>query len=166
MPMHLNLGCGDKLIDEPGWLNVDSRKLRPEGAAFKRLDIRNIRDYIKDGSAQTVRLWDVIEHFRKPEAEKLLADCVQLLAPGGRLQIKTPCIRLLKRWAQTHDEASTALRWYGGQDYPQNVHLYVWPTDALIDLLERLGVEVGGVQEIENTNVIIEAVKHGGTDHP
>ena len=163
MPMHLNLGCGDKLIDEPGWLNVDCRKIRPESNCFKRLDIRKIRDYVKDGSCLTVRLWDVVEHFRKPDAETLLADCSLLLAVGGKLLVKTPCIRLLRAWSDAHDEMTTAFRWYGGQDYPQNAHLFVWPESALIDYIRGLGLDIESVSETEDTNLVIVAVKHG--DH-
>lgn len=165
--MHVNLGCGEKMVTQSGWLNVDSRKLRPiEGAVFKRLDMRHIRDYLKDGSVQTVRLWDSLEHVARSEAEALLRDCAAILAPGGRLEIKTPAIHLLVKWARTHDEDNTSFRWFGNQDYPENVHKYVWPMATLVDKIETFGLKVESVEEVEDTNIVVKAVKHGGTDHP
>lgn len=157
--IRLNLGCGMKFETGPEWLNVDVRKLYPGDALFWRRDLRKLDGFIKPGVVAEIKMDDVLEHFAKPEAESVLRQVVDLLEPGGRLVIKTPAIGLLIRWAKTHDEASTALRWYGGQDYPENVHKYVWPCAALESFLVELGLRVLSVDVVEDTNVFIVAEK-------
>ena len=158
--MRLNLGCGEQMIGAPGWLNVDCRKLTPPpGAAFRMMDMMSIRDYLKDNSLQTVLLRDSLEHVSKPEAEQLLADCVALLAKGGVLEIKTPALHLLLKWASCHDPMNTALRFYGNQDYPENVHKFVWPVETLHEVLKGLGMRIVSSTECEDTNMLLKAVK-------
>jgi len=157
--IRLNLGCGMKFETGPEWLNVDVRKLYPGDALFWRRDLRKLDGFIKPGVVAEIKMDDVLEHFSKPEAESVLRQVVVLLEPGGKLVIKTPAIGLLIRWAKTHDEASTAMRWYGGQDYPENVHKYVWPRAALESFLVELGLRVLSVDVVEDTNVFIVAEK-------
>lgn len=156
--LRLNLGCGTKMVDEVEWMNVDVRPLHPDTALFLRHDVRDLAGKIvRDGGAAEIRAHDVLEHLSKPEAEAFIRDCRRMLAPGGILEIKTPCIRLLRRWLETHDEMETALRWYGGNDYPENCHRFVWPEAHLLHLLRESGFRVLSVNEAEDTNLLIRA---------
>lgn len=161
--MKLNLGCGEKMRDETGWLNVDIRKLTPEFAEYLRHDIRAIREIVEDGTIEEVALIDVLEHFGKVEAEKLVADVAAILRPGGLLTLKTPVIALLIKWANNprHDELNTALRWFGGNDYPENCHRFVWPERELRALLERNRLRIASQQYAEDTNILLECRKEG-----
>lgn len=157
--MKLNLGCGTKMISEDGWLNVDSRKLHPDSALFLRHNILFIRDRVKDESCDEILLSDVLEHFGKLDGEQLLRDCHAMLEPGGMLEIKTPVIGLLTEWAKTHTELETAFRWFGGNEYVENCHRWVWPEADLLDLLRSIGFKVKSKFHQEDTNLVVKAVK-------
>lgn len=158
--LRLNLGCGQKLIDDPEWLNVDSRKIIPDTAIFLRHDIRALKgNVVQEGRVAEILAYDVLEHFSLPEARQLLADCYAMLEPGGLFTIKTPEIDLLTEWANTHDAEKTAFRWYGGNDYPENCHRFCWPQAMLITELESLGFKIESIGIQEDTNIVIVAVK-------
>lgn len=158
--MNVNLGCGEKMIEVPNWLNVDCRKLLPpKNVVFKRMNMMNIRDYLKDNSVKMFKLWDSLEHIPKKDAEKLLADCYAILAVGGEIEIKTPAIHLLLQWAKTHDETNTSFRFFGGQDYSENVHMYCWPQQDLLNYLQKLGFRIVSVNVHDDTDMLVKAVK-------
>jgi predicted SAM-dependent methyltransferase len=158
--MRLNLGCGERMIDEPDWLNVDIRKICPDTALYLRHDIRKLRGaVVADDSADEILLLDVLEHFSRPEAEGILRDCFAMLKPGSVLHIKTPVIHLLISWAISHDHENTSFRWYGGNDYPENCHKYCWAEDALLRKLTEYGFEISGIKHQEDTNIVVEAMK-------
>lgn len=158
--LRLNLGCGEKMIDHPEWMNIDNRKVAPDSAIFVRHDIRHVRANIaRDGSVDEIMLSDVLEHFRLDDAKKLLEDCYALLKPGGRCTIKTPVIGLLIKWAATHDEWNTALRWYGGNDYAGNTHQFCWPEKELVEFIRDLGFKIANRSYIEDTNLLLEVLK-------
>ena len=160
MTLRLNLGCGDKMIDHPEWMNIDNRKVAPESSIFVRHDIRHVRHNIaRDGAVDEIMLSDVLEHFRLDDAKALLADCYALLKPGGKCTIKTPVIGLLIRWAKNHTEWETAMRWYGGNDYPGNCHQFCWPENELLEYINGLGFKVVKKGYQEDTNLVLEVVK-------
>ena len=158
--LRLNLGCGEKLIDHPEWLNVDCRKIIPESAIFLRHDLRCLRgDVVADGTVAEINASDVLEHFWLGDARQLLADWHAMLRPGGVLKIKTPEVNRLIKWARNHEADNTALRWYGGNDNPHNVHKYCWPEEKLVGELKRLGFTVKSKSYAEDTNIVLECVK-------
>lgn len=159
-PLRLNLGCGDKLIDDPEWLNIDCRKIIPESAIFLRHDLRTLRgNVVQDGAVLEIMANDVLEHFWLGDAKQLLADWYAMLRDGGKLTIKTPVIEKLVVWARTHDAKTTAFRWYGGNTNPHNVHKFCWPERMLLDELKALGFELVDKRYEEDTNIVVEVEK-------
>jgi len=160
MTIKLNVGCGDKLVDGDEWLNVDCRKIYPETASFLRHDILRLKEKFRDDTADEILLSDVIEHFWKPDGEKLMQDCRDILKRGGLMTIKTPEIGLLLEYSKNRCHMDVAHRWYGGQEYSTNVHMFVWPKKQLIEFIEKvLKLKVKSVITKESTNIEIEAVK-------
>ena len=95
--------------------------------------------------------------------EKTFKEFHDALKPGGILTIKTPYIAGLIQWANDarHDEMETALRWFGGNDYPQNCHKFVWPELALKKFLKKHGLDVLKSEYLEDTNIRLTCRKRG-----
>lgn len=156
--MKLNLGCGDKM--RKGWLNVDSRPLPANGHQFLRADIRDLRGMIHAGAVEEIVAWDVLEHMPRADAEAVLRNCLELLKPGGTLEVKMPEIGALLRWSEKQqDLKAVSFRWYGQHDvdpawmYPQNVHQYCWFVNDFIATATRIGYELVQSPEFcEETN--------------
>lgn len=156
----LNIGCGEKWEIGQGWLNLDLRKLMPPpGVVYLRHDVRHLLDLLKPDSTDFIKAHDILEHLWVKDAKQLLKDCHTLLIKGGKLELKTPEIGLLIKWANTHAEEDTAFRWYGGQEYPENIHKFCWPRKSLLAELAKLGFSVEKTGEMEDTNIILTAVK-------
>lgn len=157
--MRLNLGCGEKMLLGGDWLNVDIRKLYPNGATYIRHDATRIGDLVKDGHVHELVMDDVLEHLSLPEAKDLLATCYKLMAPGAKIRVKTPCVEDLIKFCQGRDVDEIALRWYGGNDYPENCHKYCWPEKSLVAYMRSIGFVKFRVEHAEMTNMIVTAVK-------
>lgn len=105
----LNLGCGP--VQPAGWVNVDGsgraklaawlpwvdralvavKVLRP--TEFNpRVKIHNLFRPLpyRPGSVACVYAGELWEHFEYPDAVRLTADCVRVLAPGGVLRVCVP----------------------------------------------------------------------------
>lgn len=160
--MKLNLGCGHKWQFGPDWANLDIRSLTPPvGANFTQCDVRKLPEVCPPASVEFIYAHDILEHLWYLDARKLLADCYNLLQPGGSIEIKTPEISLLMEFSlkRVRDLDTIAFRWYGGQDYPQNVHQFCWPERLLVDYLTSLGFTGITRYVMEDTNVVYRAVK-------
>ncbi len=80
----LNLGSGQR--GREGWVNVD---LSPKDADC-RVDLRE-RLPFDDASARTVYTEHFLEHLDYPhDAERFLAECRRVLAPGGTIHVGVP----------------------------------------------------------------------------
>lgn len=82
------------------------------GIAYRCLDIRSSLPTL-DGPYDAITICEVLEHLDEPE--RLVADAMALLAPGGRLVVTCP-----------HDE-----------EIPDPEHVRVWGHDTLFHLLAR-----------------------------
>ena len=113
--MQLNLGCGP--YAEPGWVNVDKSwtprvsRIRPLVRVLGRAGVlseqqrmtrwpREVirRDLSKpldwpDGSARAIYSSHMVEHFERAEAQRLLEECLRVLAPKGVLRLVLPDVQ-------------------------------------------------------------------------
>jgi predicted SAM-dependent methyltransferase len=97
----LHLGCGTRLLD--GWLNSD---FSPRSTAAIRLDATKQLPF-DAATFDYVYSEHMIEHLRRPDAERLLGEINRVLRPGGRVRISTPDLdRLIAlfRPAEQHTE--------------------------------------------------------------
>lgn len=108
----LNLGCGP--VQPEGWVNVDNSNraklarylpwvdgllvrtgvLRPTEFSRKTVVVNLNRPLPwADGSVGAIYAGELLEHFVPADGERLLRQCVRVLAPGGRLRLCVPDIR-------------------------------------------------------------------------
>jgi len=80
----LHLGCGEQALD--GWLNADLVVSIP---GVVQIDARR-RLPFADDSFDLVFSEHLIEHFTYEEGERLLAELLRVLAPGGVVRLATP----------------------------------------------------------------------------
>jgi len=98
----LNLGAGRySLPQAEGWVNVDED---PETPADRHYHVPPIP--AEDASVDEIYCGHLLEHFEPQEAERLLAECLRVLVPGGRLGVVVPDTRavLARYLEQRHTE--------------------------------------------------------------
>ena len=112
----LHLGSGP--YAEPGWINVDKSRtpaisrIRPLVRMLARVGVlteqqRNTiwprevirRDLSKplpwgDNTAKAIYSSHMVEHFERAEAQRLLGECLRVLAPGGVLRLVLPDVQV------------------------------------------------------------------------
>ena len=91
MKPYLNIGCGLRYHDD--WTNVDFYAAAPEVRSHNLL--RGIP--YPDASFDAVYHSHVLEHFSKPDGEKLLRECHRVLRPGGILRVVVPDLEQIAR---------------------------------------------------------------------
>lgn len=85
--MILNLGCGNRILDNVDAINHDRVKHRPEINSVWDL---NVTPWPwKDNSADEIQLISVVEHL-KLDLVETLDECWRILKPGGTLVLKYP----------------------------------------------------------------------------
>ncbi|WP_169744257.1 class I SAM-dependent methyltransferase [Knoellia aerolata] len=136
----IHLGCGSNLLD--GWANIDIAG--PPGVV--KFDLLQPLPY-PSGAADLVFSEHFIEHVRKDQAARLLAECARFLRPGGVFRVSTPDLSVLveeyrsgrvSEWADMGwlpespcDLINEGMRLWG--------HLYVWDESELTAALVRSG---------------------------
>jgi predicted SAM-dependent methyltransferase len=146
--LRLHLGCGPNY--KPGWVNID---LFSPGADIE-LDLREALPFT---TASVVDIYSehVFEHFSYPaEINRLLAECLRVLAPGGALDIGVPdteaAIRDLyvRRDPTLIAEARTLYHppWCDLPLHQLNYHFrqerehkYAWDEETLSSVLKKAG---------------------------
>lgn len=79
--MKLNLGCCDALL--PGYINVDNQPM----PGVEVVDLRERWPW-PDGSVESIRAYDVIEHL--PDKIQTMNELWRVLRPGGEVDIAVP----------------------------------------------------------------------------
>ncbi len=138
--MKLNLGCGNDI--RSGYINIDCRPLEGVDIIGDISDEAFMRGFT---NAEEIIAYDVIEHFPRKEARRLLRLWSSLLKPGGLIKIRCPDIRHASSLNMSDENLELLL--YGGQDYEQNYHRCGFTLKMLKELL------------IANRMVIVKAVK-------
>jgi predicted SAM-dependent methyltransferase len=140
--MKLNLGCGADF--RPGWLNVDARRLYPEGPEFLCCDLLALDGRIVDSAVDRILARDVLECIPWREVDALLAVLGKKLRPGGTLMLRVPdgeqiALSLLAG-TLSHHEAQRLL--CGDQGHPEDTRRSLWSTAEVHRRLEMVGLEV------------------------
>jgi ubiquinone/menaquinone biosynthesis C-methylase UbiE len=90
IPVKLNLGCGDKILD--GYINVDVANERSGKQPNIICDVRNLNSFI-DNYADEILAVHVVEHFWRWEVVQILKEWVRVLKPGGKMILECPNLK-------------------------------------------------------------------------
>ncbi len=142
MELKLNIGCGYERLD--GWLNLDSG---PASAADRLMPAHDLA--FPAGSAAQVRAAQLIEHLGFFKAKYFLSECRRVLKPGGALLLETPHIERTFELFLSGDTRAreAALGWVYGSETPGMGHVYCFPKDLLLELLDEAGFEAAAPEE-------------------
>lgn len=92
--MKLNVGCGDYPLD--GFVNLDANPATPADVHADAMVY--LRD-CPDATFAGVYAGHFLEHLTPDDAQRFLAECYRVLAPGGQLGIVVPDTReVMRRW--------------------------------------------------------------------
>ena len=132
--LKLHLGCGNKIHKE--YINID---IQYNPYLDSQEDIRILRKYA-DNSVDKIYACHVLEHISRWEYLNVLKRWYTILKEGGRLRIAVPnfdaCVAMYQK---TKDLPLIIGLLYGGQDYPNNHHFYIWTFDTMKKDLESVG---------------------------
>lgn len=130
MVKKLNIGCGNNLIEDETWVNIDNSLIaKIRRSIFWRffdliinlkifrnkvpsfffnypkvniVDIRKKFPYL-DNSFDFIYCSQVIEHLQKHDLIKLIEECLRVLKPGGIIRILTPDLEKIIKLYSSHD---------------------------------------------------------------
>jgi len=98
--MRLNVGCGDYLLD--GFVNLDADPATPADVHADAMVY--LRD-CPDATFAEVYAGHFLEHLAPEGAQRFLAECYRVLAPGGACAIVVPdTYEVLRRYVARRDE--------------------------------------------------------------
>ena len=162
--MKLNIGCGPDYRE--GFVNIDSR---PEIQRYDGVTIRP--DMVVDITQNEGRLYpantierilarDILEHFGKNVAAKLLVAWAEMLEPRGILELQFPdieaSIELARSGKWSWDNAIGRI--YGGQDHKHNIHYWAYTPETITEALRKVGLSITEIKKV-NCNLKVFAVK-------
>jgi predicted SAM-dependent methyltransferase len=130
----LHLGCGIKHID--GFINIDVRYL----PSVDRIEnIKFLRSF-KDNSVDIIYASHVLEHFSRWDYKNVLKRWFEILKPGGILRLGLPDFdALVYRYLKTGSLREISGLLYGGQDYEENYHYWIWNFVEIEKDLKEIG---------------------------
>jgi predicted SAM-dependent methyltransferase len=109
----LNLGCGEKYVKSPEWLNAD---MLPVGEDVVRCNFLNGIPF-ESHKFELVYHSHVLEHFSKTDGEKFIAECYRVLKPGGVIRIALPNLEIIAREYLKNMERALASEQGADADY-------------------------------------------------
>jgi len=132
--MKLHLGCGKRFI--PGFVHIDA-------VDFPHVDhvaaIDNL-SFIPDSSVELIYNCHVLEHFKRRDVERVLAEWMRVLKPGGILRISVPDFEALCVVYQREKKLDLVVgALFGRQDYLYNIHYNVFDYTSLARDLMAVG---------------------------
>lgn len=132
--LKLHIGAGAKFLE--GWTHIDAVE-RPH------IDyVADARDlsFLGDGSAAEIYASHVLEHFRRDEAQKVLAEWGRVLISGGALRLSVPDFGAVAEEYMAGGSLDPLLGLlYGGQDHDLNFHYQAFDFKRLERLLREAG---------------------------
>lgn len=135
----LNLGSGDKPLD--GYVNLDAKKgheVYPLWHHYLLAD--EVVFSIPDEGVDEIRASHVLEHFPHNETQKVLADWVTHLKPGGVLKIAVPDFtQIAKAYLEGHAMAAEGYI-MGGQSDEYDYHKALFDEPGLRKMMAEAGL--------------------------
>jgi predicted SAM-dependent methyltransferase len=146
--LNVHLGCGSRIF--AGWVNVDAC---PGKGVDLVWDLRE-RLPLRDDTAKLIYSEHVLEHLYKPEAVKLLNECVRILRPGGIMRLGVPDAAVyIQAYANREWAFFEELKHLGGAVEPLSSpievinqmfrmgghHLFAWDFQSLSAILTKIG---------------------------
>lgn len=151
----LNLGCGYDYRKE--FINVDVRfDVNPDVVAS--LDILPF----SNNYADLIVCQDILEHFSKPELNKVLPEIFRVLKPNGTLEIRCPdAEKIINKYVTKEYDIGKVLDYlFGGQDYPENVHKVGLTKFNLSEILTSHGFKIVRLEDADEwSNMLCVCVK-------
>jgi GT2 family glycosyltransferase/predicted SAM-dependent methyltransferase len=157
----LKIELGGGANPQPGFVACDARKMPGVAHVF---NFGAQRFPFKDGAAGAILMNHSIEHVSYRALPHVLKECHRVLAPGGRLIIRTPDLRFIcemylkseitPEWPGDEnfiaanfggDARKLSPAWwanvklFAGQDYPGNEHRFCFDYETLKEVLARYG---------------------------
>jgi predicted SAM-dependent methyltransferase len=132
--MKLHLGCGKRFI--PGFVHIDVLPLEHVDHVSS---IDNL-PFIADNSVDLIYNCHVLEHFKRKDTLRVLAEWFRVLKKGGILRTAVPDFEQLcyiYNRDKNIDVVVGAI--YGGQDYLYNIHYNVFDFSSLEVSLSQVG---------------------------
>lgn len=122
----LHLGCGNKKIKD--YINIDIRKeVNPDLIE----DISKLETFCEN-SVDIIYVSHVLEHFSRHEYKKVLSRWYDILKKDGILRISVPDFESINEYYNNTKDLSKLIGLlYGGQNYKENYHYYVWDFKTL-----------------------------------
>lgn len=121
----VNLGCGRRV--HPQWVNFDFVASVP---GVQQADLRKGIP-LPDQSADAIYHAHVLEHFGRPDGERLLKECCRVLKPGGVIRVVVPD---LEQIARDYLESLNAVRVEGSGEARRR---HAWMVAELVDQCAR-----------------------------
>ena len=132
--MKLHLGCGKRHI--PGFVHIDAIDY-PHVDHVATID--NL-SFVGDGTVDLIYNCHVLEHFKRREVERVLAEWMRVLKPGGVLRVSVPDFEALCQVYLREKKLGLVVgALFGRQDYLYNIHYNVFDYAALAQALESVG---------------------------
>ena len=171
--MRVNLGCGDHPLN--GWVNVDADVACPA-------DVYTVLPALPfaDASCEDIYAGHLLEHLTHEDGASLLAECLRVLVPGGRLGVLVPDTRAimgtwlgqvparvefpLGTWRDVRDLDEVCALFLFSTVQPSH-HLWAYDLDTLGRALTRAGfVVTGTIDRFNDPRVALGAWYQCGLD--
>lgn len=204
--MNLHLGCGPYFIE--GWINVDYSlgakvaSIPVLGSLVKALNLfhidwdprivlHNLAEPLPwpDSSVECIYTSHTLEHLRREDGERLIAECHRILKPGGALRIvvpdlkasvddylngKIPCERFVESLLVLKSKGADLKHKILGMVDDGHLHKCMYDTPGLVRILNQHGFQaeskaahdsrIPGIEKIEKIDrtlraVVVEGIK-------
>jgi predicted SAM-dependent methyltransferase len=132
--MKLHLGCGKRFI--PGFIHIDAIDY-PHVDHVTSIDSLS---FIPDNTIDLIYNCHVLEHFKRRDVPRILAEWLRVLRPGGTLRVAVPDFAALSKLYQMNGDLGQIIgALIGRQDYLYNIHYNVFDYNTLKICLETVG---------------------------
>ena len=132
----VHIGCGK--INSPEFINIDAQPFPHIHIVTD--DITSLPD-LESETVDLVYMCHIVEHFKKPEIEKVFKEMKRVLKKGGIFRISVPDFDKLIEVYHVADRNIEQItkQLMGGQDHQYNIHYSVFNHEYLESLLKDAG---------------------------
>lgn len=140
-PIFLHLGCGDRRLPHPPWVNIDiDRKIHTDGYSDECGGATCLAQYV-DNSIDEIYASHLLDHLsRNKELDRALSEWHRVLKPGGILRIAVSNFEMV---AKMYEEGLDLERLWchivGGHKSNFDKHGCVFDFNTLKHYLEKHG---------------------------